>query len=198
MFKRKIIIFIGVCLILLLCGPNIEAKKTEEKDLKIYPENFYDSPFYSTDIGDKIIVKVESNIPVDVYIGSADDYLGDGSTPFPDYSDVKYSEKGVTSTSFTFTCPDNKIYILHISNPDNSTATVNFEHENINEEKLMDSIFYYICGPFFAVIIVVIILVYFLWYRKKKQQGYSPQPPHYLSQQNQPYPPPQPPNFPPK
>ncbi len=196
--KRKIIIIIGVCLILLSCGPNVEAKKTEVKDLKIDPEDFYNSLFWSTDKGDKIEVKVESNIPVDVYIGSADDYLGDGATPFPDYSDTKYSEKGVTSTSFTFTCPDYKIYILIISNPNNSTATVDFDYENVTEKEEMFSFFNIMSGTFIAVIIVVIILVYFLWYRKKKQQGYSPQQPQYPSQQNQPYPPPQPPNYPPK
>lgn len=122
---------IGTCVFILISifisGCLNSEKEGEEKEdggpVKISPEDDYWC-FFMTDRGDKLDLKITSDIPVDVYIMEQYDY----DPPNPDFSKAKYSRMGITSLSFTYTIPDAQTYCLIIWNPNDLTATVDWEH----------------------------------------------------------------------
>ncbi len=190
-----------IVLILLLSIPNTAASTTEKKDVQIDPEDDEFASFTWAKKGDKVDVKVTSDIPVNVYIILNTDY----SSFDNDYSKAKKSEIGKTSTSFSYKIPDDQTYYLVIYNPSNSTtATVDYSYTDFFDERL-DEASEAVAGIFgmaaaicavivIAVIVVIVLIIYFLIRSssRKKQQQYPYPPPGQGS-----YPPQPPPQQPP-
>jgi len=217
--KNKIIIGILFSFILLMCIGTVSAEDMISKDdVTIDAYEYEDETLFSALEGDKVNVKVSSDIPVNAYILLSDDYydLGYGSVPDADFSDAKMAQTGITSEiSFSYTIPDDQNYYLVIYNPNNATATVSYEYTDLFDLHLEEAIetaedIGWALG-FFAImvfvviiviIIVIVLIVYFLTRDKgPKQQypGYPPQayPPGYQHQPGYPYPPPYP-GYPPQ
>ena len=194
MYKKIVTTIIFLCLLFILCIENVEAATTEKLDVQIDPNDYVGDPFWSTSKGDKIDVKVESDLPVDVYIVSSDDYF---ELYGPDVEKAKYSEEGVTSTKFTYKIPDDQSYFLVIKNPNNSIATVDYEYTDILSEDVQSAFLgFTICAIIVVVgiILVIILIVYFATRKKRGQQPYyPPQQPYYPPQQQTGYQPPPPP-----
>lgn len=199
MYKKAIVILI-MSLIMLISIGGAYADTIEKKDIQIYPDDYVFETFYTYEIdkGDKIKVEINSNIPVNVYMMAEDDW----NIPYgTNFTDAKYSEEGITSTSFTFTVPDDQIYHLVIYNSNNSTATVDYEYTDVLEDELEElgeafGMAIGICIAVVIVVIVVIILIIYLIFRKKSPAPpppgvYPPQQPGYQQPPPGQYPPPQ-------
>jgi flagellar basal body-associated protein FliL len=199
MYKKAIVIVL-MSLIMLISIGGACAETIEKKDVAISAGDDESQSLFWGDKDDKIDIKVTSDIEVDVYIMESGDY----SSISPDYSKAKVSKMGVTSTEFTYTVPDDQKYYLVISNPNNATATVDYEYTDLLEEDLEElgeafGMAVGICIAVVIVVIVVIILIIYLIFRKKSP---APPPPGVYPPQQQPgyqqppqgqYPPPQPP-----
>ena len=151
---------------------------------------------------DQIEVKINSDIPVDVYMMAEDDWTSYLHYPNPTFEDAKYSEEGITSTSFIFTVPDDQEYYLVIYNPNNSTATVDYEYTDVygtSVEEGLDICFTGICIFIIVIIVIIILFIYFFYFKKKKkpQLYYQPQYPQQVPPPQQ-YPPQQLPGYPPQ
>ena len=186
-------IYLLVIMILVINIPNIEADKIEKKDVKIDPYDHVGDSLWAADKGDEIEIKVNSDLPINVYILTCDDYLEFFG---PNVSKAKYSVEKVTSTKFTFKIPDDQSYYLVIINSNTSTATVDYEYTDILSEDIGDIMFGFVCIILLIVgiIIIVVIIVYFATRKKRQQPPVYPQQPY---QPQYPLPPPPPPPQPP-
>jgi flagellar basal body-associated protein FliL len=192
--SRKIMLVSFLILTLILISISADAATTKKSDVQIDPGDEERDMLLGANKNDEIDIKVTSDIPVDVYILTSDDYW---NFPDPDYSNSKLSEKGVTTAKFTYKIPDDDTYYLVISNPNNITATVDYEYTDFvteGVEDIMFGIFICIIIVILVVIVVIAILIYFA-IRKKNQPPMSPA---YPPPQQQYYPPPTyPPHRPP-
>ncbi len=201
MYKKAIVILI-MSLIMLISIGGAYADTIEKEDVVISPGEDEGESLTWGDKDDKIDIKVTSDIKVDVHIMTRDDYLAVSSIS-PDYSKAKVSKMGVTSTEFTYTVPDDQTYYLVISNPNNSTATVDYEYTDLLEEDLEElgeafGMAVGICIAVVVVVIVVIVLIIYLIFRKRSPAPpppgvYPPQQPGYQQPPPGQYPPQQPP-----
>ena len=211
--NRKLVIIGVICLVFLLSAAFVSAGTIEKDDVTIDPEDYKRETFYLADQEQKVDVKVTSDIPVNVYIMASEDI--DYSTP--DFTKAKVKKEGITTTSFSYTVPDDQTYYLYIHNPSNTTsAIVSYEYTDYLEEAIEDAFEFLamgvmVCIAVVVIIIVVIIVIIYLATRsrKNKQQfppppppGYQPppgqQPPGYQQPPPPPpgqQPPPPPPNY---
>ncbi len=199
MYKKAIVIFL-ISLIMLISIGGAYADIIEKKDVVISPGDDVGERLLWANKDDEIDVKVTSDIEVDVYIMTRDDYL-DVSPLFPDYSKAKISKKGVTFTEFTYTIPDDQSYYLVIYNPNDTDATVDYEYTDILDEDLEElgeafGMAVGMCIAVVVIIIVVIVLIIYLIFRKRSST--PPSPPGVYPPQQPPYPPPQYPGYPPQ
>lgn len=189
---RKSIVILLLGFIILSCLASISADTIKREDVEIDPEENESVNLLFVNEDDEVDVKVTSDIEVNVYIFNSDDWSFS-----PDYSKAKISKEGITSTSFSYTIPDDDIYYLVIYNPSNTTtATVDYEYTNYLEERLEEATGWFgvaigICIAVVIVIIVIIVLViYFaIKYSSRKDQPPPPYPPYGYQP-----PPPPPPN----
>ena len=192
---------IATLVIILLLGLSVVAAgdTTEKTDVSIDPEDDETVSLFLANKGEKVDVKVTSDIPVNVYIIASGDY----SYIDDDYSKAKKTVEGTTSTSFTYKIPDDQSYYLIIYNPSNSTtATVDYSYTDFLEKRAEEAVGFLgmaigICiAIVIAVIVVIVLIIYFLIRSssRKKQQQYPGYPPQQGYQQPPPgYPPQQPP-----
>lgn len=168
-----------------------------------------------------VTVTSPSEGKVDVYILSSSEY----HSRYPSkifYPAVAW--ENITTTTFTFNCPDDQTYYLVIDNDDNARAndavptgsvTVDYEYDDPFAATLKDIeegfwAVWWMCiaGIIVAVVIVVLIIVFifYLVVKKEKPPQYPPQyqqypqaQPGYPQYPQQPYqgPPQQPPSHPP-
>ena len=165
MFKRVTIITLSILTILIFIS-NVKGDKTEKKDVKIDPSDYVGSPFLFTEKGDEIVIKVDSDLPVNIYIVTSADYL---ELYGPDVEKAKYSEINVTSTEFTYEIPDDQLYYIVITNSNSSIATVDYEYSDIYEEEA--ELFTPGCSCLlyiFGIIVIISIILFFI--RKKMSQ----------------------------
>jgi hypothetical protein len=192
---RKTILMVLISLILLISLTGVQAEEVITKDAIIDPEDSVSDSFLSGQKGDKVKIKVNSDIPVNVYI--TDGYVFDD-----DFSDALVSKIGTTSADFSYTIPDNTgIYYLYIYNPSNDTeANVDYQYTDLFSENLQEAVeeaeglFGFavaICVGIIVIVVVVIVLIIYLVTRGKKDQ--PPQQPGYPPQQPGQQPPPPPP-----
>ena len=160
----------------------VEARTTEKLDIHLDPDDFIGDSLTGASRDDKVEFYIESDNPVDVYIMTNEDYRDDVIGPDPDFKYAKYSEFGVTSTTFTFTIPDDGLYVIVVHNPHNQTATLDYTITFPEDEVSEDAVIW-CCGSVLIVIIAIILLIFFFWHLKRKQR------PTYLDQY-QPYVPP--------
>jgi hypothetical protein len=189
---RKSIVILLLGLIILSCMAAVSADNITGEDVEIDPEEYESIYLLFVNKDDKLDVKVTSDIEVNVYIFDSDDWSFS-----PDYSKAKVTKEGITSTSFSYTIPEDDAYYLIIYNPSNTTtATVDYEYTDYLEERVEEATAWFgmavgICIVVVIVIIVVIVLIiYFaIKYSSRKDQP----PPPYPPQGYQPPPPPPPP-----
>jgi hypothetical protein len=185
---RKLLIVMIIGLFLLFTFSAVSAEDTISRvdvEIEAMEDESLIIPFTSK--GDKVNVNVESDIPIDVHIVASEDYSYIGH----DYSDAKVSKTGVTSTDFSYTIPDSQSYYLVMYNPNNATATVDYEYTDLFaeefEEATEEAAFWLgmgilLCVAVIVIIIVVIVVIIVLLTRKKEkppqypQQGYVPPP----------------------
>lgn len=160
----------------------VEARTTQKLDVHLDPNDFVSDSLTGASRGDKVEFYIESNNPVDVYIMTNEDYRDDVIGPDPDFKYATYSDLNVSSTTFTFTIPDDGLYVLVVSNPNNQTAILDYKITYPEDEISGDDAIW-CCLSFFIVIIVIILLIFFFWYLNRKRK------PTYLDQY-QPYVPP--------
>lgn len=181
-------------LILIFIGSNLlifVSAGIEKKGVTIDPLDYESDSLWLTDKDDEIEFKVESNIRVDVYIMTSDDYLDDVVGFVPSYENAKHSEKGITSIKFTYEIPDDQSYYLVISNPNNATATVDYEITNVTSEEAIWTFLVCVVIAIIIVGVIILFLIYYFAFRKKKKP--KPQPPGYYPPPPPQYPPPPPP-----
>ncbi len=166
---RRIITLLLILILFASTVPTASARSTEKLDVHLDPDDFVADSLTGAFRNNEISFKIDSDNPVDVYIMTNEDYRDDVVSFFPNYKHAKYSEKNVTSTSFKYKIPDDALYVLVISNPQNQTAIIDYkitypESKSSDEDGLGG------CICVSLIIIAVLILVYyFLWYRKGKR-----------------------------
>ena len=85
---------------------------------------------------------------------------------------VKYSKEGITDTSFSYKIPDDNSYYLIIYNPNNSTATVDYEYTDLFEERVEEAATFigmgiaFCIGIIIVIIVVIVLIIYFLTRKK--------------------------------
>lgn len=181
--SRKMVIIMCLVLALLFCVSVVNAATTEKKDVEIDSEDDTSEILFLATKDDKVDIKVKSDIPVDVYIMESGDYWA--NLGGDDFSDAKVSKMATTDTSFTFKIPDDQSYHLVIYNPNNATATVDYEYTDYFEERLEESAGFLgmavgICAVIVIVLIViVVVIIYFAvkWSKNKNQPPLPPPPP---------------------
>jgi hypothetical protein len=188
---RKTILMVLISLILLISLTGVQAEETISKDVIIYPEESKSESFLTGEKGQKVKIKVNSDIPVNVYI--TDGYVFDD-----DFSDALVSK----IEDFSYTIPDDKMsYRMYIYNPSNDTdANVDYQYTDLFSENLQEAVeeaegflglAVGICVGIIVIVVVVIVLIIYLVTRGKKDQ--PPQQPGYPPQQPGQQPPPPPP-----
>jgi len=178
---RKSIVIILLGLIILSCLAIVSADTIKKEDVEIDPEDNEREFLLFVNKDDKVDVKVTSDIEVNVYIFDSDDWSFS-----PDYSKAKISKEGITSTSFSYTIPDDDTYYLVIYNPSNTTtATVDYEYTDYSEKRVEEAttwlgMWVAVCIAVVIVIIVVIVLVIYFAIKlsSKKDQPPPPYPPY--------------------
>jgi len=178
---RKSIVIMLLGLIILSCLAIVSADTIKKEDVEIDPEDNEREFLLFVNKDDKVDVKVTSDIEVNVYIFDSDDWSFS-----PDYSKAKISKEGITSTSFSYTIPDDDTYYLVIYNPSNTTtATVDYEYTDYSEKRVEEAttwlgMWVAVCIAVVIVIIVVIVLVIYFAIKlsSKKDQPPPPYPPY--------------------
>ncbi len=207
---KKVWLF-GIIFVLLLFLTSFVSAATYDKEVTIAPKDYESELMLIMSEDYDIEVKVESNIPVNVYIMESSDW----SYGNPDFTKAVYSKKGVTSADFVYTTKVDESHYLAIENPSTTqNATVSYEYTSNFEESIEEAVWWLgtICILIAVVIIVVIILIIYFAIRHKRRspppppmpmhpgQGYQQtppppgyqQPPQYGYQQPPPPPPPPP------
>jgi hypothetical protein len=194
MYKKLLLIIIFSCLFLILFIGNSQAYSTDKMDVKIDPGDYVSDQFWISSKGDEIDVSVDSNIPINVYIVTSDNYNRPSKS---DIEKAKYADYNETYTEFTYRIPDDQTYFLVIENPNTSIATVDYEYtENYDED--IDSAASAFCGMAICLIIIIVIIFIFIFIfyyatrnRRMPPPYYPPQQPYYPYPQYPSYPPPQ-------
>lgn len=170
--SKRIITFLLIMILFASTIPTVEARSTEKLDVHLDPNDFVADSLTGAFRYNEVSFKIDSDHPVDIYIMTNEDYRDDVVSFFPNYKHAKYSEKNVSSTSFTYKIPDDALYVLVISNPHNQTAIIDYKI-TYPESKRSDDNGLGGCICVSLIIIAVLILVYyFLWYRKGKKWHY--------------------------
>ena len=196
-----IILFVLMC-----CSINVTAAMTNYSNVQIDAFDDEGELLVWADSGDDVDVEVTSDLAVNVYIMASEDYLFIFDV---DYTKAKYMDEGTTSSSFTYTIPNDESYYIVIYNPNNETATVDYAYtdlysdymddldENLDEAEdafiFAGMVCILIIVIIVVVIIVVIVLIIKMGQKKQAQQQYAPPPPGYGQQP--PPPPPPPPQY---
>lgn len=190
---RKILIALLIGLFLLCSFSAVSAEeKITKNGVTIDPFEKESESLYSGDKGEKVNVEVDSDIPINVYIMTQEDYF---KIPEPAYDNAKVSKEGITTTSFSYTFPDDQNYYLVMYNPNNETATVDYEYTDLFAEDVgeaSEEVFrlmglgILLCVGIIVIVIVVIVVIIVLLTRKNKDErppqypqhpGYVPPPP---------------------
>ena len=183
MFKR-IWIPVLVGILVLISIQNVGA--TKYNDVIIYPRGTEVSDWLPDYEGAEVEVTVTSDIPVNVYIFSADD---DWSSSSAEFSEARVSKIGITSTKFTYTLPDDNDYELVIYNPNDEIATVDYEYV----DKTAESAGWMLIGicilGVIVGVVILIVIIYFATSKKKKKMAPIPPPQTEYTQEPPPPPP---------
>lgn len=179
--NKSIIISLALFLLVTLCFSIIaHAEVHEEKDVVIQPYDIEAEWLLLVTKDREIQFNVDSNLPVNVYLMTSDEYFDMGWTPYEEEDFVinVLEKRNIAKTSFSWTKPDDQTYYLIIYNPNNVSATVSYSYTETLFEEIKEAftLFGEICAGTLCFILVVIDLVISLviaiWiYKDAKERG---------------------------
>jgi hypothetical protein len=200
MYKLTMVIIVVIFFTTVLASASVSGQddeKTSKEGVFIGFGDYESEMFIGLEEDEEIEVTVTVTSPVngkvDVYILSSSEYHSRYPTKtfYP-----ALAKENITTTTFTFECPDDQTYYLVIDNEDNARAndavptgsvTVDYEYDDPFAATLKDIeegfwAVWWMCiaGVVIAVVIVVVIIVLIFYFLFKKDK-----PPQYPAQYQQ-------------
>ncbi len=137
------------------------AERIEKKDVAIAPGGYKDEVLFAKK-GDELDIRVRSDIPIDVYVISEENYNSTEPSE-SNFSNAVFTGEDVKTLDKNWTKPDDQTYNLVLHNDDNKTATVDYSYTDImseDVEEFFDKIsMFCLVAVVLAIVVIVAIIV---------------------------------------